>query len=115
MIELISIIASLAICILVPIEVRRIRGGWMRKSFVGGRAKFIASYRRQLTLLTWMGVVFGVLGIGLALIETKPGETTVKSIGAAIWFVVAGICFYFRPTLPDAPETDGAQEPAARK
>lgn len=87
----------------------------MRKGFVGGRAKYIASYRRQLALLTWAGVVVGVLGISLALIETKPGETTVKVIGAANWFAMAGICFYLRGTLPAAPETDVPQEPTARK
>ncbi len=47
-----------------------------------------------------MGVVFGVLGIGLALIETKLGEATVKVIAAVIWFAVSGICFISRRALP---------------
>ncbi len=53
-----------------------------------------------------MGVVFGVLGIGLALIETKLGEATVKVIAAVIWFAVSGICFISRRALPSEPATD---------
>jgi len=113
MLELISIIAALAICVLTPIEVRRIRGGWVRKQFAGDRAKFLAAYRRQLTLLTWLGVVFGVLGIGMALIETKPGEATVKSVAAIIWFTVAGISFVSRRMLPAGPATDSAKKSEA--
>src|SRR5712671_5268556 len=88
MIELISIIASLAVCILIPIEVGRIRHGWIRKNFAGDRGKFLAAYRKQLRLLMWLGLVFGVLGIGLAWIEAHPGERPVKIIAAIIWFAV---------------------------
>jgi hypothetical protein len=103
MIELISIIASLAVCILTPFEVRRIRRGWVHKKFAGDQAKYLAAYRKQLTLLIVVGIVFGVLGIGLAFIETKPGEMTVKIIAAVIWFAVAVICFISRRMLPSGP------------
>ena len=43
MIELISIVASLVVCILIPIEVGRIRRGWVRKNFAGDRGKFLAA------------------------------------------------------------------------
>jgi hypothetical protein len=96
MIELISIVCSLAICILTPIEVARIRRGWVRPKFAGDREKFLTAYRRQLTLLTWLGIVFGALSVGLAFIEIHPGEGTVKFIAAAIWLAVACISFVSR-------------------
>ena len=46
MLELISIIASLVLCVLIPIEVNKIRNGWVRPKFTGGRSKFLAAYRR---------------------------------------------------------------------
>ena len=51
MLELISIICSLAICILTPIEVHKIRAGRVRKGFAGDRAKHIAAFDKQLTWL----------------------------------------------------------------
>ena len=107
MIELISIICSLAICILTPIEVSKIRGGWVREKFAGDREKFLMAYRKQLTMLTWVGVVFGLLSIGVSFIETHPGESTVKYIAAAIWLAVAGICAVSRRLLPE-PSDQGS-------
>jgi hypothetical protein len=108
MIEVISIVASLALCILIPIETGKIRNGWVRKNFAGDRPKFPAAYRKQLKLLMWMGLVFGVLSIGLAPLETHPGEPTVKVIAGVIWFVVAALCFSSLRTLAKAGVTDPA-------
>jgi len=102
MIELISIICSLAICILTPIEVGRIRSGWVREKFKGDRDKFIAAYHKQLALLTWVGIGFGFLSIGLSFIEMHPGEGTVKIIAGIIWFAVAGVCAVSKRMLPGA-------------
>src|SRR5215475_7550548 len=104
MIELIGIICSLAICILTPIEVNKIRGGWVRKKFAGDRAKFLTAYRAQLKMLTVLGLVFGVLFIGLAFLENEPGEPVVKLIAAIIWFAVACITFVGRRKLADVPD-----------
>jgi predicted Na+-dependent transporter len=93
MLELISIVASLALCVLIPIEVGKVRNGWVRKNFAGDRAKFLTAYRKQLKLLMWMGLVFGVLSFALAPLEAHPGEPTVKVIAGVIWFVVVGLCF----------------------
>jgi predicted Na+-dependent transporter len=106
MIELISIIASLAICILIPIEVGKIRNGWVRKKFVGDRPKFLAAYRSQLKLLMWLGLVFGVLQIGLASLETHHGESIVKLVAAAIWFAVSGMSFFALRQLARVPDTE---------
>src|SRR3954471_21776644 len=100
MIELISIIASLAVCIITPIEVEKIRKGWVRKKFGGDRAKFLTAYHSQLKLLTILGVVFGVLQVVLAMIESEPGENIVKLIAGLIWFAVAVVCFVSRRRIP---------------
>ena len=106
MLELISIIASLVLCVLIPIEVNKIRNGWVRPKFVGGRSKFLAAYRRQLKLLMWLGLVFGLLGFGTAAIETHPGEPIVKLFAALIWLVVAGISFTSLRTLEKVSDAD---------
>lgn len=100
MLELIAIVAALAVCILTPFEVRRIRRGWVHKKFAGDRAKYIAAYRKQLTILIFTGALFGVLGIVLASIATRPGETAVKIVAAVIWFAVSLTCFISRRMLP---------------
>ena len=105
MIELIGIICSLAVCILTPIEVGKIRNGWVRKKFVGDRAKFLTAYRAQLKMLTVLGLFFGVLFIGLAFLESEPGEPVFKLIAAVIWFAVSGITFVGRRKLADVPDT----------
>jgi len=105
MIELISIICSLAICVLTPIEVSRIRRGFVAKKFAGDREKYLAAFRKQLTLLIWLGIAFGVLSFGLAFLETRPGESVVKFVAAAIWLAVAGICFVSRRMLPPVSPT----------
>lgn len=106
MLELISILAALIVCILIPIEVGRIRNGWVRKQFAGDRPKFLAAYRKQLRMLTWLGLVFGVLGIGLAAIEASRGEAIVKLVAAAIWFAVSCISFIALRQLAKVPDDE---------
>ena len=72
MIELISIIASLAICILIPIEVGKIRSGWVRKKVAGDRPKFLAAYRSQLKLLIAKGKEQGYLTYSGAEVRLAP-------------------------------------------
>lgn len=105
MLELIAIVAALAVCILTPFEVRRIRRGWVHKKFAGDRARHIAAYRKQLTILIFTGALFGVLGVVLAAIATRPGEATVKLVAAVIWLAVSLVCFVSRRMLPSEPAT----------
>jgi hypothetical protein len=100
MLELISIIAALTLCILTPFEVGKIRKGWVRKKFGDDRQKFIVAYQRQLNFFTWLGLGFGVLVLATAFLEAEPGEAAVKTIAAVIWFVLAVVCFVSRRRLP---------------
>lgn len=106
MLELISIVAGLIVCIMMPIEMARIRKGYVHKKFAGDRPKFLANYRKQLKMLMWLGLVFGVLGIGLAAVEERRGEVIVKLVGAAIWLAVSGISYYSLGELAKVPDTE---------
>jgi hypothetical protein len=106
MLELIAIVAALAVCVLTPIEVRRIRRGWVPRKFAGDRAKHLAAYRKQLTVLIFAGAIFGVLGLVMASLATRPGEATVKIVAAAIWLAVSCVCFVSRRMLPSEPATE---------
>ena len=105
MIEIISIVVSLFVCIITPIAVREIRSGWVKPSFAGDRDKFVQTYNRQLAWQTLAGVVFGLLFLGLALIETPPAENTLQLIAAVIWFAMAVICFVSRRSLQNFTAT----------
>jgi hypothetical protein len=113
MLELISIVCSLVLLVLTPIEVRKIRAGWVREKFKGDRGRFIAAYRKQLMLLTWLGVVFGVLTVGLAFIQSDPGESTIKIVAGLIWLAVACVCFVSRGMIPDEPSSGSPRDSGA--
>jgi hypothetical protein len=113
MLELISIIAGLVVCIMMPIELGKIRKGWVSKKFAGDRPKFLAAYRKQVKVLMWLGLIFGVSGIGLAAVESRHGEVIVKLIGAAIWLAVSGIAFVSHGELAKIPDTEPARNPGA--
>ena len=70
MLELIAMVAGIVICVLVPIEVGKIRRGWVRPKFAGDRAKFLAAYRKQLA----RAIVDGVLAYKRA-VEVSGGRT----------------------------------------
>ena len=106
MLELIAMIAGLIACIMMPIEMGRIRKGWVSKKFTGDRPKFLAAYRKQLKMLAWLGLVFAVLGLGLAAVEERHGEAIVKVVGAVIWLTVSAISFFSLRTLENVPDTE---------
>lgn len=41
----------------------------------------------------WLGLVFEVLGIGLAALEEHHGEAIVNVVGSVVWLTVSGVCF----------------------
>lgn len=106
MLELISIVAGLIVCIMMPIEVGKIRKGWVREKFKGDRPKFLAAYRKQLKMLIWLGFIFAAFGIVFAFVEERRGEAIVKVVGAVIWFAVATISFFSLRSLEDVPDTE---------
>jgi FtsH-binding integral membrane protein len=93
MLALIAMVAGLAVCVWLPIEMSKIRKGWVHKKFAGDRPKFLAHYRKQVRSMMLVGLVVGVAWIGLAAIADQGAESIVRLIGAAIWFAVSGIAF----------------------
>ena len=110
MLELISIIAAIAVLILTPIEVNKVQKGWVRKNFKGTPAEFAAAYRKQLTAMIALGIVFGILNVALGIVEEVPYENYVKFFAALLWFGVSGISYASRQKL--APLAAGAAPPA---
>ena len=111
MLELISIIAGLIVCVLIPVELGKIRKGWVHKKFAGDRPRFLTAYRKQLKALMWLGLVFGVLGLGLAAVEANRGEAIVRVVGAAIWLAVSGFAFNSLRELAKIPDTEPSTLP----
>ena len=108
MLELIAMVAGLAVCAWLPIEMSKIRKGWVHKKFAGDRPKFLVHYRQQIRSIMWLGLVLGVAGIGLAAIADQRAESIVKLIGAAIWFAVSGIAFTSLRALAQIPDAEPA-------
>ena len=86
-------VAGLAVCVWLPIEMSKIRKGWIHKKFAGDRPKFLAHYRKQIRSMMLLGLFVGVAWIGMAAIADQRAESIVRLIGGAIWFAVSGIAF----------------------
>lgn len=108
MLELIAMVCGVVVCIMMPIEMAKIRKGWVHKKFAGDRPKFLAAYRKQLTMLKWLGLFFGVAGIALAALADHSAGAIAKLVGAAIWLAVSGFAFNSLRTLDQIPDTEPA-------
>ena len=103
MIELISIVASLAVIVLMPIQTAQIRAGKIGKRFKGTREQYAAAFGKQLRLLLWLGPIFGTLNLVAAFVETEPGEWVVKLVAAMLWFGVFGVAALSLRKLTNVP------------
>ena len=108
MLALIAMVAGLAVCVWLPIEMSKIRKGWVHKKFAGDRPKFLAHYRKQVRSMMLVSLVVGVAWIGLAAIADQRAESIVRLIGAAIWFAVSGIAFTSLRALTQISDTEPA-------
>jgi hypothetical protein len=93
MLELISIVASIAVLILTPIQTAQIVQGKVNPKYKGTPEAYAAAFRKQIGLFIWLGVVFAVLDLVLVFIDPEPGEWIVKLLGAALWLGVAAVSF----------------------
>lgn len=113
MLELIAMVAGVVLCIMMPIEMGRIRKGWVHRKFAGDRPRFLAAYRKQIRSTMWLGLVLGVAGLGLAAIADHRAESIARLIGAAIWLAVSGFAFASRRALEQIPDTGPAASSGA--
>lgn len=90
MLELIAMIGAAIVIIWLPIEARKVAGGWVRPKHRGTPEEFRTRYRRQTTMFLWLGLALGVINIGLAAL---PDGTDVyrisKLVVGALWL---GVC-----------------------
>ena len=103
MIELISILASIALLILTPLQTSQIVAGKFSPKLKVSPDAFVAAFRKQVNLIAWLGVVFSVLNFGLIFISTEPGEWVAKLVAAVLWVGVAAVSFYSRWRLAKLP------------
>jgi hypothetical protein len=99
MLTLVSMLAGLALCILLPIVMRKVAGGWVNPKFKGTREEFVAKCRRLLTWLIWLGLVIGVVSIAAA---WAPGDTLLRIdrlASGAIFVALAIVSFMSRRHL----------------
>lgn len=107
MIELIAMICAAVLVVWTPIEARKVAGGWIRKRHKGTPEAFRATYRRQLTILIWVGLAFSVFNIGYAVgFEKDPTRSMVKLVAGLLW-VGAIVSAFFGRRIVDAA-TDAA-------
>jgi hypothetical protein len=111
MIELISILASLALLVLTPFQTAQICAGKISPKYKGTPQAYAAAFRRQVGLFVWLGAIFGVLDLLLIFISTEPGEWIVKLVAAVLWLGVAAVSFHSRQKLAKlpAPAEGGAE------
>jgi hypothetical protein len=108
MIELIGIVACLIACIVTPIQTAKVRAGEVPAKFKGTPAEYRANYLKQVTMLMWLGLVFGVLMVGLAFLPDESYEWIVKLVSAALWFTLSGLSFAAKRSLESAPPVPAA-------
>ncbi len=107
MIELIGILACLVACFAVPFQIKSIRSGAAFKKAPEKRAMLLAAFRKQFTMLGWVGLVFGGLEFGMYFIA-EPGEGVFKIIAGVLWLVLSGLCFYSLRSIADVPAVEAA-------
>jgi hypothetical protein len=99
MIEILVIIAAIAVLILTPIEVNKIKTGWVRKSFKGTPAEFVTAYRKQLLIMIWFGGVMGLAYVGLGFLAEREDSDIAKFVIAALWLAVGAMSYFMREKL----------------
>ena len=103
MIELIGIVACLIACVGVPFMIKSIQSGTAFKKTPEKRAELLVAFRKQFTMLAWVGLAFGVIEIGLYFITDEPGEAKFKVISGVLWLVLSGLSFYGLRSIANVP------------
>jgi hypothetical protein len=107
MLELISILASIALLVVTPIQTAQICAGKISPKYRGTPEAYAAVFREQIDLLVCLRVVLAALNLGLIFIATEPGEWIVNLVAAMLWAGVFAVSFHSRQrlvklTLPSA-------------
>jgi hypothetical protein len=101
--ELIALVCAAGMIVWVPVESHRVARGWVRRRHTGTPEEFRALYRRQLTLFVWMGVVFGLINLGLGVLEETAAGFWIKTVTGVLWFGAGAAALYGRRVVDAAP------------
>lgn len=96
---MIAILAGIAVLILTPIEINKIKNGWVRKNFKGSQEDFLKAYRKQLTVLIVVGLICAAFNIAMGFLSEVPNDNYVKFFAGALWIAVAGTSYWGRGQL----------------
>jgi len=92
----VAIVAGLGLIFYLPIQTRRIAGGWVPANFTGNAADYPAFWAKK--AIGFMGLAIGIGVVFLALIPAADG--TGESISdlaiAIIWLVIAAVTYRCR-------------------
>jgi hypothetical protein len=99
MLELISILASIALLVVTPMQTAQIRAGKISPNYKGTADAYAAAFCKQIGLLVWLGAVFTVLNLVLIFIATEPGDWIVNLVAAVLWFGVFAVSLHSRQRL----------------
>ncbi|MGH6872186.1 MAG: hypothetical protein ACREHE_11830 [Rhizomicrobium sp.] len=105
MVEIVGLIACVIFCIGVPLQVKAIRDGTAFRKAPEKRDMIVAATLKQFSLLSWLGIGFGVIEIALAFVEDEPGEWMFKLIAGIVWLAASALSFWGKrqiATLPSA-------------
>ena len=90
MLELLAMIGAAILIVWLPIEARKVAGGWVRPRHKGTPEAFRAQYRRQTTLFLWAGLVLGLGNLGLAALPDQlEAHRISKLVVGALWLGVS--------------------------
>ncbi len=109
MIELISILASIVLLFVTPIQTAQICAGKINAKYKGTPEAYAAAFRKQIGLLVWLGAVFAALNLVLIFIEVEPGEWIVKLVAAMLWLGVFSVSLHSRQRLAKLPAPTGPE------
>ena len=109
MIELISILASIVLLFVTPVQTAQICAGRISPKYKGTPEAYAAAFRKQIGLLVWLGAVFAALNLVLIFIEVEPGEWIVKLVAAMLWLGVFAVSLHSRQRLAKLPAAPGPE------
>jgi hypothetical protein len=93
MLEILSILAAAALLIITPIQTGQVCAGKINPKFKGSPAEYAVAFRRQLTLLIYLGSICGVVNLGLIFLDSSSAEWIFNLLGAALWLGVAAVSY----------------------
>lgn len=96
--DLIEIVAGLALCLYLPTETRKVLRGEMPKHYKG-----VAGYRRMLTWAIGLGAVMGVARLIWSLSVGGAAAQPLKLMIGVMYLAVAAVALMSRRSLDRAP------------